>query len=330
MKTKLYPLTFDPILKETIWGGHQIEPYKNIPRSTKKIGESWEISMVPGSISTVNDGPLKGQRLDQLTEAYQSLLLGEHVWQQFNTSFPLLIKFIDAADDLSIQVHPNDKVAHERHQSFGKTEMWYVVGCHRDARLKIGFSQALSQEDFKQKCQDGSITEALSDIEVKPGEVYFLPAGRIHAIGKGCFVAEIQQTSDITYRVFDYKRKDANGQERKLHLNQALDVIDYKVYEDYSTPYQLSPNKDEHINVTTCQYFCTSVLQLKKEMNLSLKERDSFSVFMVLEGSIHISCDDYSKDFEKGTTILIPACINKIQLKNKSCDCSKILETYVP
>ena len=233
----LYPLKFKPIYKERIWGGRKIETVfgKKLPE-TEKIGESWELSGVDGDISVVANGKLKGNNLQELIEIYMGDLVGDRVFEKYGEEFPLLIKLIDADDNLSIQVHPDDKLAAERHHSFGKTEMWYVVGHEPDARLYLGFNQPVDKEKYLEYLEAGKLAELLNAYKVEDGDSYFIPAGTIHAIGKGLLIAEIQQTSDITYRVFDWNRVDPKtGKGRELHTALALDAIEYKARSDYKT-----------------------------------------------------------------------------------------------
>lgn len=326
---ELYPLTFNPILKEVIWGGHRIEPFKGVERSDKLIGESWEISQIPGATSIVAEGPLKGESLDALIAKFNADLVGKHVYEKYQDNFPLLIKFIDASKDLSIQVHPNDEIAKERHDSFGKTEMWYVVDASEEASLKTGFSESLSKEEFIKKSSDGTIAESLKTYNVKKGDVFYLPAGRVHAICSGCFVAEIQQSSNITYRIFDYKRKDKFGKERELHTDLAVDVIDFNVQSNYKTEYKLLEGNDQRVEVVKSPYFLTSIIQVVDEYKMRLKDRDSFTILMVVEGSVKISVDGYKKDYPLGSTILIPACAEDISFSALSKSC-KIMECYIP
>ncbi|MDO4790828.1 MAG: class I mannose-6-phosphate isomerase, partial [Porphyromonas sp.] len=325
----LYPLTFTPILKEIIWGGQRFEPFKGLPSSGKKIGESWEVSLIPGSISVVNNGSLRGRLLSDLIAEYGSELLGRQVYERYGENFPLLIKYIDAEADLSIQVHPNDEIARQRHQSFGKTEMWYVVDATPEATLKTGFKEAVSPEELVTRAQDGTIAEALASYQVKKGDLFFLPAGRVHAICSGCFVAEIQQSSNITYRIYDYKRKDAEGKERELHTELAKDVVDYSVLDDYRTHYAFSPDLSEHKEVVRSPYFATSIVQLRKEeVVIDLTIRDSFTVCMVVEGEIELEVDGRKALYELGSTILIPASCHTLKLRSAAG--ARVMECYVP
>ena len=230
----MYPYLFQPILKEIIWGGTDIRPFKGMTPTQEKIGESWELSHVDGDFSVVAYGADKGKTIDELIREYGESLLGAGVMKRFGTRFPLLIKFIDARDDLSIQVHPDDALAEKRHHSFGKTEMWYVIKATPDAALYCGFSQPIDVDEYVRRVEDNSIMEVLKRYNVTAGDVFFLPAGRVHAIGAGCFIAEIQQTSNITYRIYDYNRKGADGKGRELHTELAKDAIDYTFQSDYT------------------------------------------------------------------------------------------------
>ena len=254
----MYPLKFKPILKSTIWGGEKIIPFKHLDCQQAQVGESWEISDVPGDESVVADGADAGKNLTQMVSEYKGALVGESNYKRFNGKFPLLIKFIDAQQDLSIQVHPDDELAMKRHNSMGKTEMWYVIGNDGGkAHLRSGLSQQITPDQYAAMIADNTICDALSDYAVQPGDVFFLPAGRIHSIGAGCFIAEIQQTSNITYRIYDFNRKDKNGNTRELHTELSKDAIDYTVSEDYRTHY--TPKQNEPVELVSCPYFTTSV-----------------------------------------------------------------------
>ena len=229
----MYPLKFQPLLKSTIWGGEKIIPFKHLDLQQEKVGESWEISGVPGDESIVANGADAGKNLQQMMDEYKGALVGEENYQRFDGQFPLLIKFIDAQDDLSIQVHPDDELAQQRHNSRGKTEMWYVIGNDGGkAHLRSGLSRQITPQQYADMIADNTITDALKEYAVQPGDVYYLPAGRIHSIGAGCFIAEIQETSNITYRIYDFNRKDKNGNTRELHTELSKDAIDYTVEDD--------------------------------------------------------------------------------------------------
>ena len=232
----MYPLKFKPILKTLVWGGEKIAPFKGIKTDMHNIGESWELSGVKGNESVVANGPLTGKTITELIGEYKGELVGKTNYEKTGTEFPLLIKFIDARQDLSIQVHPDDELAARRHNgSKGKTEMWYVVKADKDAHLMSGLKQAITPEEYVARVAGNTITDVLHDYNVSPGDVFFLPAGRIHSIGAGSFIAEIQQTSDITYRIYDFGRLGLDGKPRELHTELAKDAIDYSVHEDYRT-----------------------------------------------------------------------------------------------
>lgn len=289
-----------------IWGGAAICPFKGIVPVQDGIGESWELSHVNGHFSIVDNGPLEGKSLDELVRLYGERLVGQSVMEQFGSTFPLLIKFIDAHDDLSIQVHPDDELAMKRHHSFGKTEMWYVIHAGEGASLYSGFNRQIDAGEYVRRVKENTITEVLQRYEVKPGDVFFLPAGRVHAICSGCFIAEIQQTSDITYRIYDYNRKDANGNERELHTEQAKDAIDYTVDPDYRTHYKAMPNVP--VELAGCKYFTTNLLDADCRMIRDIAGLDSFVVYICMEGSATITDNKGSRlHVRQGQTVLIPA-----------------------
>ena len=322
----LYPLTFSPILKPILWGGNKICYFKEITPIQDGIGESWEVSHVKNNISTVANGPLKGKSLDDLIETYGSDLLGKEVYERFGKSFPLLIKFIDAKDALSIQVHPNDKLAKERHNSFGKTEMWYVIDATPGAFLYSGFAKQLTPERYVKSVEDNSFTDMLAKQDVHPGDVFFLPAGRVHAIGAGCFIAEIQQTSDITYRIYDYNRKDAQGNSRELHTELAKDAIDYKVYPDYKLKY--TPTSNVIQPLIDCPYFTTRLININEDKTIDLNDRDSFSIYICMHGKLSVTDNlNNNIDIHQGQTVLIPATTKYITLQPAN-EC-KLLETFL-
>lgn len=305
------PLKFEPILKTIVWGGEKIAPYKGIETEQKHIGESWELSGVAGNESVVAEGPLKGKTIAQLVKEYKADLVGKHVYENTGDEFPLLIKFIDALSDLSIQVHPNDELAAKRHNgSKGKTEMWYVVDAEPGAHLLSGLTEKITPEQYAAKVADGTITDVLARYEVHPGDVFFLPAGRIHAICGGCFIAEIQQTSNITYRIYDYGRLGLDGKPREVHTELAKDAIDYTVYPDYRTHYE--PRQNEEQEVVSCKYFTTSIYDLTLPYAKDLSEIDSFLVVMCLTGSGAIEVDGEEVPVHQGETVLIPAAADDI------------------
>lgn len=328
MDNKLYPLKFKNIFKEVIWGGEKLAQAlgKNLDGRTN-IGESWEISCVKDNVSVVADGFLAGNELDELIEVYMGELVGDAVFEEFGTEFPLLIKFIDANDALSIQVHPNDEQAKERHNSRGKTEMWYVVAADEGAELVAGFKETTTKETYTQKLADGQIQDLINVEPVKAGDVFFIPAGRIHAIGKGMLVAEIQETSNITYRIYDWDRTDADGKGRELHTEQAVDVLEYKRPESFKTDYHAEVNTP--VNLADCQYFTTNLLEFTTRVERDYVTLDSFVIHMCLEGAYDLYYEGVQEpiSLKKGETVLIPASLNSTILQPNST--AKILEVYI-
>ena len=323
----LYPLTFAPLLKEVIWGGQDIRPFKGLEPDDKKVGESWEISHVDDNYSIVAEGALKGQNLDELLRTYGDRLVGARVKARFGDRFPLLIKFIDARDYLSIQVHPDDALGMKRHNSFGKTEMWYVISAAAGAKLYSGFAVQSSPEDYVKRIAEGTIVEALAEYEVKPGDVFFLPAGRVHAIGAGCFIAEIQQTSNITYRIYDYDRTDAAGNKRELHTELAKDAIDYQLQDDYRTAY--TPAKDQPVDLVSCPYFETKLLDLDAPLHRDWSALDSFVIYICMEGGVRLTdADGTVVELHQGQSVLVPASNPSLTLTPVGK--VKLLETYIP
>ena len=321
----MYPFKFEPILKKIIWGGNEICKFKNLPPQ-EGIGESWEISQVKQDISVVQDGTLKGKNLTELIDEFGAQLLGKHVIEQFGNKFPLLIKFIDARDNLSIQVHPNDALAQERHQPFGKTEMSYVISAQEGAGLYSGFSQQITPDEYVKRVENNTFMDVLQFHPVKAGDVFFLPAGRVHAIGKGIFIAEIQQTSDITYRIYDYNRKDANGKGRELHTELAKDAIDYTVYPDYKTQYQLKSNDETPL--VSCKYFTTNLLDLTQPIKREVAKNDSFSILMCMDGRATLTDNNgYKTEIKQGDTFLIPANTQWVEIVPSNS--IKLVESYI-
>ena len=323
----LYPLKFTPIYKDKIWGGNKIKTVLNKDfGDLPNCGESWELSGVEGNVSEVSNGYLAGNSLEELIEVYMGDLVGDHVFETFGIEFPLLIKFIDANDDLSIQVHPDDELAKERHNAFGKTEMWYVLQSDPGSKLQAGFNQQVDQVAYLEKLQNNELTDILNFEEVSAGDVYFIPAGRVHAIGKGILLAEIQQTSDITYRIYDYDRRDAQGNPRELHTDLALDAIDFTLFPEYKSQYTPKPN--ESAEVVKCKYFTTNVLELNKPVEKDYNQLDSFVIYICLEGTLKIETESGSETVHKGETILIPAAIESVRL-NPISTAVKLLEVYI-
>ncbi len=319
---------FHPILKEVLWGGAAICPFKNLPSDPRKIGESWEVSDVENRSSIVADGPEEGVGLSDLVRRHGTDLVGRSVMERFGERFPLLIKFIDAHDDLSVQVHPGDELALQRHGSFGKTEMWYVVQAAPGAALYSGFSRPIDADEFRRRVEDQTLMEVLRRYEVRSGDVFFLPAGRVHAIGAGCFVAEIQQTSDVTYRIYDYDRRDTNGCPRELHVAQALDAIDYTYLPDHRTHY--TPRPDNAVELAHCPYFTTHLLDLTTQpMTRDFARLDSFVIYLCMAGGVSLRDDVGNvRTIRRGQTILLPATTRQVTLTPDS-DGAKLLETFI-
>ena len=324
----MYPFKFNPILKSTIWGGEKIIPFKRLVHmSQPHVGESWEISNVPYNESVVSSGPDAGKSLSELVKGYKALLVGQENYERFGNNFPLLIKFIDACDDLSIQVHPNDELARKRHHSMGKTEMWYVIDNNQGkGHLCPGFKKRITPNEFTSLIKNNQICEVLADYVVQPGDVFFLPAGRIHSIGAGCFIAEIQQTSNITYRIYDFNRKDKNGNSRELHTELAQNAIDYTIANDYRTPY--TPKQNEPVELVSCPYFTTSVYDLTENMTMDYSELDSFVILICVEGGCNIKDNEGNElEMHAGETILFPATTQEVNIQVD--EQVKFLETYV-
>lgn len=314
---------FEPLLKQTLWGGDKIIPFKHLNTKMEQVGESWEISGVKDFETIVANGPDKGKSLNQLVSEMKDQLVGKENYERFGDEFPLLVKFIDAHQDLSIQVHPSDEVAHRQGKSHGKTEMWYALPSTPGAMLYNGLKQQITPEQYKQMVENDTITDALARYEVHEGDVFFIPAGRIHTIGAGCFVAEIQQTSDVTYRIYDFKRKDKNGNYRELHTQLAAESIDYTVLDNYRTEYE--PLKNEGVQVATCPYFTTAVYDLTEPMTLDYSELDSFVILIAVKGEGRLICNGEEMPFQMGDTVLFPATTNEVRVEGEV----KFLETYV-
>lgn len=322
----MYPLKFEPILKQTLWGGDKIISFKQLNDTRTEVGESWEISAVEGSESIVAEGPDKGMTLTEVLSKYREELLGEANYARFGVKFPLLVKFVDARQDLSIQVHPSDELAKKRHNSMGKTEMWYVIGADKGAKLRSGFSEQITPKEYKDRVYNNTITEVLQEYDIQPGDVFFLPAGRVHSIGAGAFIAEIQQTSDVTYRIYDFDRKDSKGNARELHTDLAREAINFEVLDDYRTQYDVVEN--EPIELVACPYFTTSLYDMTEEITCDYSELDSFVIFVCVEGSCTLYDNEKNEvSFKAGETVLMPASIQEVTIVPNGK--VKLLETYV-
>ena len=320
----MQPIKFQPLLKQTLWGGDKIVTFKHLDSQLENVGESWEISGVKDNETIVKEGPLKGKSLNEVVAELKDRLVGKDNYQRFGDEFPLLIKFIDARQDLSIQVHPNDEIAHKQGKPRGKTEMWYLMESEPGAKLYCGLKKQITPDQYKEMVDNDTICDALAQYEVKEGDCFFLPAGRIHAIGSGCFLAEIQQTSDVTYRIYDYKRKDKNGNYRELHTKLAAESINYQVENDYRTHYVGRLNKG--VSLVQCPYFCTAVYDLNEPMTLDYSELDSFVILIGLKGEGRITDNEGNEvSIMAGDTLLIPATTETLSVSGTI----KFLETYI-
>ncbi|MDT0649024.1 type I phosphomannose isomerase catalytic subunit [Autumnicola edwardsiae] len=313
-----YPLKFTPILKEKIWGGNKLKDILNKHSVVENLGESWEISGVQDNVSVVENGSLRGTSLKKLIEENKGYLLGEKIYEQFGNDFPLLIKFIDASTELSVQLHPNDRLAKKRHNSFGKTEMWYIMQADNNAKINVGFKETISRDDYLQALEAGEITKLLNFEEVKKGDSFFINTGKVHAIGAGVLLAEIQQTSDITYRIYDWDRKDADGNGRELHTALAIDAIDFERKDDFKLSYDKNINQSS--NIARCQYFTTNYLPIKGKLKKDYSDLDSFVIYMCVSGQAEISVKGNSENIKQGQTILIPANIQKVEIEGEDCE----------
>ncbi len=322
----LYPLKFTPILKDRIWGGNRLHTVLGKETKTDRCGESWELSGVSGDISVAANGFLKNNNLQELIEVYMGDLVGDDVYERFGPEFPILIKFIDAQDDLSIQVHPDDQLAAKRHNSYGKTEMWYVMDAGKDSSLIVGFNRATDKETYIKALNNGTLKDILNFEKVSAGDVFFIPAGRVHAIGKDILLAEIQQTSDVTYRIYDWDRKDAQGKSRELHTELAVDAIDYGMQKDYKTRYQKPARGTAEL--VKCPYFTTNVVCFDGPIEKDYQKLDSFVIYICTSGACTIQWGgEDSLEVCKGETILVPAVLKDIRLIPS--EPTELLEVYI-
>lgn len=320
----MYPLKFHPILKDRLWGGTKLKDVLQKTIESDTTGESWELSGVKDDISIVSNGNLSGTSLQQLIEDRTEDLLGKSVVDRFGKEFPILIKFIDAKKDLSIQLHPNDELAKKRHNSSGKTEMWYVMDADDGANLIVGFNRDVTREEYIESLDNDTLLDLLNYEKVSKGDSFFINTGKVHAIGAGVLLAEIQQTSDITYRIFDFNRKDKNGNLRELHTEQALDAIDYKKKNDFKVDYASEGNTENPM--VDCPYFKTDYLHLTENWNQDLTKRDSFTIFMCVSGSASIANENGAVDIKKGETVLVPAVSKSLSIKT---DVAEFLEVTI-
>ena len=312
--SELYPLKFEPILKETIWGGTSfVNRYNKKGKPDRRYGESWEISAVSGNLSTVSNGFLAGNNIEELIEVYMGDIAGDLVFEKFGNEFPLLIKLIEARQDLSIQVHPGNELAKKRHKAYGKTEMWYILESGKDSIIYSGFREPVSRETYLKAVESGELSQLLNAEYSMPGDVFFTPAGRIHAIGAGNILAEIQQTSDITYRVFDWNRKGTDGKPRELHTELALDAIDFGTAGSNKISIQPMLNKTE--NLVKSEFFITNIINFNEFISKDYNFLDSFVIYICTEGEFRIRWEGNTEPVVRGETVLLPAMINEVVLE---------------
>ena len=322
----LYPLKFETILKEKIWGGNTlVSAYNKKSSGSLKIGESWELSAVSGDRSVISNGFLAGNNIEELIEVYMGDLTGDTIFDKFGNEFPLLIKFIEAQEDLSIQVHPGNELAKKRHNAYGKTEMWHILKSNNGSKIYTGFREGVTREDYEEALKNGTVEDLLNVESAEPGDTFFTPAGRVHAIGAGIVLVEIQQTSDITYRIFDWNRKSSGKVKRELHTELALDAIDFN---------QKGPNKirkepvlNKSVNLVNCEFFNTNIISFNRAIDKEYYLNDSFVVYICLEGEFSICWDGNSETVSKGETVLLPAMIREVTLKPGSE--ARLLEIYI-
>ena len=325
---KLYPLLFEPNLHEVVWGGNQLKPYKGLEPSDEPIGESWEVSAVPTSTSIISNGELKGKNLISVINENSETILGKSVYEKYHGKLPLLVKFIDAKRDLSIQVHPNDDMAMREHGKMGKSEMWYIIKADEGAHLYAGFKQEITPYEYQKRVEDGSITDVLACHQVKAGYVFFLRAGRVPAICGGILLAEVQQSSDVTYRIFDYNRPGMDGKPRELHTELAAKVLDYHVEANYRTEYE--NESDKAVQIIDSPYFDVRVMEINKPMHRNLMKYDSFIITMCIKGDCIIKIRSTQDEIilKEGNSSLIPAAIadyDVIPLNGSS----KLLDAFI-
>jgi mannose-6-phosphate isomerase len=323
---ELYPLKFEPIFHYRIWGGQNLKNVLNKSYTGDSIGESWEISAVPESETQVSSGIYKGKTINQLSAEFKESFLGDSVYKALGTEFPLLIKFIDSKTPLSIQVHPDDQLAKERHNSLGKNEMWYIMPSEKDASITVGFKEETNSQSYKEHLTNDTLTDALNTISVKEGDAFYIPTGRVHAIGAGVMLAEIQQSSDITYRIYDYNRVDAStGKKRELHTELAATAIDFKMQKNYETPYDRVVNQNNQL--IWSPYFKTNFLSLTATFERDLSSIDSFVIYMCVKGQATLSYNEVDYQLNMGETILLPAAIQSISLSVDSS--ADLLEIFM-
>jgi len=319
-----YPLKFDPIYVPKIWGGNRLQKGLKKKNATQSIGESWEISGVNDHVSCIANGPHSGMCLDELIKIHKGRLVGESVYDKYQNKFPILIKFLDANTDLSIQLHPDDQLAKKRHNSSGKTEMWYIVQAEKDARIIAGFNKDTTKDDYLSAMENNQLIHLLQEIPVQKGDAFFIAPGIVHTIGAGIVLAEIQQTSDITYRLYDWDRKDEFGNQRELHTEQALEAINFKKGENIQLNYASTDNQSNEIK--TCPYFTTNYLPINKQLQKDISQVDSFLIYICIGGKAEFSINNKSETIKAGETVLIPAVCDNVII---SAEKAELLEVHM-
>jgi len=324
--SELYPLKFETVLKEKVWGGNAlVSRFNKKSTGSQQVGESWELSAVADNQSVISNGFLAGNNIEELIEVYMGDITGDAIFEKFGNEFPLLIKFIEAQQDLSIQVHPDDDLAKKRHKAYGKTEMWYVLECKKGSKIYTGFKEGVTKKIYEEAVMNGKIEEIMNVESVEAGDAFFTPAGRVHAIGAGIVLVEIQQTSDITYRIFDWNRKGSGKEKRELHTELALDAIDFNKTGENKIRIKPELNKSE--NLVNCEYFNTNIITFNKSIDKDYYSFDSFVVYICIEGEFLICWDGNSEKVTKGETVLLPAMIKEVTLKPMNE--ARLLEVYI-
>jgi mannose-6-phosphate isomerase len=312
--SELYPLKFEPVLKEKVWGGDAlVARFNKPPTGSLHIGESWELSAIADNQSVISNGFLAGNNIEELVEVYMGDITGDSIYEKFGNEFPLLIKFIEAREDLSIQVHPGNALAKERHQAYGKTEMWYILESENGSKIYTGFREGVTKEMYEEALTTGKLADLLNVESVEAGDIFFTPAGRVHAIGAGIVLVEIQQTSDITYRIFDWNRKNSGKEQRELHTELALDAIDFTA--TGKNKIRKDPTANNSENLVCCEFFNTNILFLNNTVRKEYYLIDSFVVYICIDGEFIISWDESSLKVFKGETVLLPAMIKEVTLE---------------
>jgi mannose-6-phosphate isomerase len=312
--SELYPLKFETDLKSKVWGGDAlVKRYNKSSDGPPNIGESWEISAVAGNQSVISNGFLAGNNIEEVIEVYMGDITGDSVYEKFGNEFPLLIKFIESRENLSIQVHPGNDLAKIRHHAFGKTEMWYILESEKGSKIYTGFKEPVSKEIYTKAVNDGRIVDLLNIESAEPGDTFFTPAGRIHAIGAGIVLVEIQQTSDITYRIFDWNRKNSSTEKRELHTELAIDAIDFSAAGE--SRIRKIPELNSTLELVNCEFFNTSIISFNSRIKKDYYSIDSFVVYICIEGEFLIRWDETQEKVIKGETILLPAMIKEVILE---------------